>query len=222
MPTRNLFNRLADAYDACPWDAASGRLEPRPAPRPFLYTAEQRRRRDASRWTIVQGVLAPVQFAIFLASLTLVLNYLATGEGLLLATTSVVIKTLALYAIMITGSIWERDVFGRYLFARAFFWEDVVSIVVLALHTTYLVGLLSGALDPKRQMWLALTAYATYVINAAQYLVKLRTARRESAPPMALGAAGYSKWATRRRCRLREATTARCCVSAANARSFVA
>jgi 3-vinyl bacteriochlorophyllide hydratase len=164
------------------------------APR-FLYTPEERRRRDESRWTMVQGVLAPIQFAVFLVSLGLVLRFLATGEGFAVATASAVIKTVALYAIMITGSIWERDVFGRYLFARAFFWEDVVSIVVLAVHTAYIVGLLSGALDPTRQMWLALVAYATYVVNAAQYLIKLRTARRESSAAMlgAYGTVGYSK-----------------------------
>ena len=70
---------------------------------------------------MVQGVLAPVQFAVFLISLGLVLRYLATGEGYAIATASVVLKTLLLYTIMITGSIWERDVFGRYLFAPAFF-----------------------------------------------------------------------------------------------------
>ena len=106
-----------------------------------LYTAEERRRRDASRWTLVQGVLAPVQFLVFLVSLGLVLRYLATGEGLAAATWSIVVKTLVLYTIMITGSIWEKEVFGRWLFAPAFFWEDVVSMLVLALHTAYLAAL---------------------------------------------------------------------------------
>jgi len=158
-----------------------------------LYTAEQRRRRDASRWTLVQGVLAPLQFAVFLASLCLVLRYLATGNGLALATASVVAKTLVLYAIMVTGSIWEREVFGRYLFAPAFFWEDVVSILVLALHTAYLGTLLLGWPGPRQQMGLALAAYAAYAVNATQFLLKLRAARlnRDAAPAeAALGLAG--------------------------------
>lgn len=149
--------------------------------RPQLYTREQRKRRDSSPWTLVQGVLAPVQFAVFLISLGLVLRYLATGEGLGLATASIVSKTLCLYAIMITGSIWEHAVFGKYLFARAFFWEDVVSMLVLALHTAYLVALMTGALPVRAQMILALAAYATYVINATQFLLKLRMARLEHA-----------------------------------------
>lgn len=145
--------------------------------RPPLYTPEQRRRRDASVWTYVQGVLAPLQFLVFLISLALVIRYLATGAGEAAATVSIVIKTLLLYAIMITGSIWERDVFGRYLFAPLFFWEDVVSMLVMVLHTAYLIALVSGGLDVRAQMVLALVAYAAYVINAAQFLLKLRAAR---------------------------------------------
>ena len=142
-----------------------------------LYTCEQRQRRDATPWTLVQGVLAPVQFLVFLISLGLVLRSLYTGEGLALAEGSVVVKTLALYAIMITGSIWEKVVFGKYLFARAFFWEDVFSMLVLALHTAYLAALFAGALGPHALLLLALAAYATYLINAGQFILKLRAAR---------------------------------------------
>jgi 3-vinyl bacteriochlorophyllide hydratase len=128
---------------------------------------------------LVQAVLAPIQFAVFLVSLGLVIRYLVTGDGFAAATVSVVIKTLTLYAIMITGSIWEREVFGRYLFAPAFFWEDVFSMLVLGLHTAYLVAVFTGWLTPTEQMLLALAAYASYAINATQFLLKLRTARLE-------------------------------------------
>lgn len=154
-----------------------------------LYTPEERRRRDASPWTLVQGILAPLQFAVFLVSLWLVVSYLLTGEGFFAATVSVVIKTLVLYTIMVTGSIWERDVFGKYLFVEAFFWEDVFSMLVLALHTAYLVALYVDA-DPRTQMFIALAAYATYVINATQFLLKLRAARLEGARTAKAAAAG--------------------------------
>lgn len=144
-----------------------------------LYSAAERRRRDASPWTVVQGVLAPLQFLVFLASAVLVLRYLATGQGLTLATLSVVLKTGILYLIMVTGSIWEHDVFGKWLFAPAFFWEDVVSMLVLALHTAYLVALLGGLLEPRGQMLVALAAYAAYLVNAGQFVWKLRRARLE-------------------------------------------
>jgi 3-vinyl bacteriochlorophyllide hydratase len=142
-----------------------------------LYTPEQRAKRDATRWTLVQAVLAPVQFLVFLGSLYLVLNSLKTGEHTDWALASVVLKTLVLYAIMITGCIWEKVVFGKYLFAHAFFWEDVVSMGVMALHTAYLWVWWEGSWSASEQLWLALTAYITYGINAAQYIRKLRMAR---------------------------------------------
>ncbi len=144
-----------------------------------LYTPEQRSRRDSTRWTLVQGILAPVQFLVFLVSLALILRYLATGEGLWAANVSVIIKTFVLYAIMITGSIWEKKVFGQYLFAHAFFWEDVFSMAVLALHTAYLFATFGGWLSAQGLMVLALAAYFTYVVNAGQFLWKLRVARLE-------------------------------------------
>ena len=144
-----------------------------------LYTADQRKRRNESVWTLVQGILAPVQFLIFIVSFCLVIRYLFTGDGYEIATVSIVIKTIALYLIMITGSIWEKVGFGKYLFAESFCWEDVFSMLVLALHTAYLYFLWNGTLSANELIYLALAAYVAYLINAAQFLWKLRVARYE-------------------------------------------
>jgi 3-vinyl bacteriochlorophyllide hydratase len=153
-----------------------------------LYTPEERVRRDRSPWTWVQAVLAPLQFLAFLVSLWLVLRYLKTGEGAAAATASVLIKTAFLYAIMVTGAIWEREVFGVWLFAHSFFWEDVVSMGVIALHTAYLWAWLTGSLSLEGQMVLALVAYAAYAINALQFFLKLREARLTAAAAAAAAA----------------------------------
>ena len=142
-----------------------------------LYNQEQRARRDATVWTLVQGILAPIQFLVCLVSLSLVLRYLVTGNGYELATISVVIKTVFLYLIMLTGSIWEKVVFGKYLFAESFFWEDVFSMLVIFLHTLYLYFLVVGEISQRGLMYLALAAYASYFINAGQFIYKLRMAR---------------------------------------------
>lgn len=155
-----------------------------------LYTSAERQRRDTSPWTLVQGVLAPLQFLVFLVSLGLVLRTLATGEGAEAANVSVIVKTLVLYAIMVTGSVWEKAVFGRYLFAPAFFWEDVFSMLVLALHTAYLAALGLGWLDTQGLLVLALAAYAAYLVNAGQFLLKLRAARLEAPAPLTLAGEG--------------------------------
>ena len=146
-----------------------------------LYTPEQRKRRNETRWTLVQGVLAPLQFLAFAVSVCLVVRTLTTGEGMQLAAASVVVKTCFLYAIMVTGAIWEKRVFGVYLFAPAFFWEDVFSMLVIALHSAYLAALAGSLLSGRAQLWLALAAYAAYVINAGQFVLKLRAARLEAA-----------------------------------------
>lgn len=142
-----------------------------------LYTPAQRQRRDESIWTLVQGILAPIQFLTFIVSLTFVLRFLSTGAGESIAAFSVLLKTLMLYTIMVTGSIWEKIVFDEWLFAKPFFWEDVFSMAVLALHTLYIVMLFGGWGTAQEQMYVALAAYATYVINAGQFLWKLRMAR---------------------------------------------
>lgn len=145
-----------------------------------LYTPEERARRDASVWTLVQGVLAPLQFIVCLVSVALVVNYLASGEGQAAADISIIIKTFTLYAIMITGSIWEKIVFGKWLFAEPFWWEDAVSMIVIALHTTYLSMLVFGFGTVEQRMLVALAAYATYAVNATQFVLKLRAARLEA------------------------------------------
>ena len=149
----------------------------RTKPRKRLYTEAERARRDATVWTLVQGLLAPAQFLAFGISLFLVLRYLATGSGYEAATISILVKTTFLIVIMVTGAIWEKQVFGQYLFAPAFFWEDVFSFAVIGLHCAYVAMLWTQSLPPNGLMLLALAAYTAYVINAGQFIWKLRQAR---------------------------------------------
>jgi 3-vinyl bacteriochlorophyllide hydratase len=150
------------------------------APTVGLYTPQQRVRRDGTKWTLVQGILAPLQFLVFAISLVLVLRYLLTGAGYDIATASIVLKTAILYLIMVTGAIWEKVVFGQWLFAPAFFWEDVFSFVVIGLHTLYIYGLFIGTFTSSALITIALMAYLAYIVNAAQFIWKLRMARLQA------------------------------------------
>ena len=145
-----------------------------------LYTPSQRIIRDRTVWTKVQAILAPLQFIVCIISLALVVRYLITGEGYYIASVSIVVKSFLLFLIMVTGAIWEKVVFGQFLFAEAFFWEDVVSFFVIFFHSLYLYVLLSGDFLPTSQMSVALFAYFLYFINAFQFLRKLRLARQSS------------------------------------------
>jgi 3-vinyl bacteriochlorophyllide hydratase len=151
-----------------------------------VYTPQERARRDATIWTPVQGFLAAFQFIVFAVSVCLIARYMVTGEGETAAVWSVVFKTLVLYAIMVTGSIWEKVVFDKWLFAPVFFWEDVFSFLVLGLHTAYLWSLYTGNMGTRDQLWLALAAYAAYAINAGQFLLKLRAARAQERATLAM------------------------------------
>jgi 3-vinyl bacteriochlorophyllide hydratase len=197
---RSVVNGWIDMIAPAPWGAHvglhvphPGRTHPSQSPasqspgahagrrsaktRAPLYTPIERARRDSTYWTLVQGVLAPLQFLTFAISLGLVARYLMTGEGYALATASILVKTVLLYTIMITGSIWEKVVFGKWLFAPAFFWEDVCSMLVLALQTAYLASLVFSWGSPREQMLIAVAAYLVYVVNATQFVLKLREAR---------------------------------------------
>ena len=145
-----------------------------------LYTPDQKLRRDNSVWTKVQAVLAPLQFLVCFASIGFVVSYLYTGNGYLIATLSILLKTAILYLIMITGAIWEKEVFGQYLLAPAFFWEDIVSFFVIAFHTAYVLSLILSLMDAEKLMWLALVAYSAYFVNALQFLIKFRLGRNNS------------------------------------------
>lgn len=136
-----------------------------------MYTAEQLARRDASVWTKVQGVLAPLQFLAFLVSFGLVIRYLATGDGYLAATISVLIKIGLLWAITITGMIWEKEIFGRWFLAPEFFWEDVGNAVAMIMHNLYFIA---AGLHWSRDalMTLMLVAYCTYLVNCAQFVYR--------------------------------------------------
>ena len=149
--------------------------------RDLLYTAEEKKRRDETIWTLVQGVLAPLQFFVFLVSTYLVIRYLNTGEGYQIATISIIFKTSILMLIMVTGAIWEKVVFGQYLLAPAFFWEDIVSFFVIFLHIAYVLALWINLFSEQQLMLLALVAYVAYFVNALQFLIKLRAASMQSA-----------------------------------------
>ena len=139
---------------------------------------QERIRRDETIWTLVQGILAPIQFLVFLVSLFFVIRFLITGLGYEIATVSIVIKTIILYIIMVTGAIWEKTVFGQYLLAKSFFWEDIVSFFVIAFHSLYIFVLFTDYLNHYYLITIALIAYFIYLINAIQFLLKFKLAKK--------------------------------------------
>jgi 3-vinyl bacteriochlorophyllide hydratase len=63
-------------------------------------------------------------------------------------------------------------------------------MLVIGLHTAYLAALFLDWLGPQGLVWLALAAYATYVVNALQFVLKLRAARLQGGAAVSAAAAG--------------------------------
>ena len=147
----------------------------------MMYTPDQLRRRESSRWTKVQIILAPIQFVAFIISFGLVIHYLITGDGFLAATISVWVKIALIWALTITGMLWEHDMYDHYFMAKEFFWEDLGNLIAIITHNLYFVAKGMGA-DERTVMWVMVFAYVTYLFNAAQFLVRgVRSARQRRA-----------------------------------------
>ena len=78
--------------------------------------------------------------------------------------------------LLLIARDFKKSIMSAVL-APAFFWEDLVSFFVIALHTAYLITLIGGFLSSESQMWLALIAYAAYMVNALQFILKFRSGR---------------------------------------------
>jgi 3-vinyl bacteriochlorophyllide hydratase len=136
-----------------------------------MYTPDQLRRREQSKWTRVQIILAPIQFLAFMVSFALVVRYLVTGEGYLITTVSIWVKIALIWALTITGMFWEHDMFDHYFMAKEFFWEDVGNLIAIITHNLYFVAQWLGA-EHRTIMWVMVFAYITYLFNAGQFIYR--------------------------------------------------
>jgi 3-vinyl bacteriochlorophyllide hydratase len=142
------------------------------------YTAEQIQKRQNSKWTLVQTILAPLQFLTFIVSLVLIVRYLSTGEGYDITNFSVLLKILMLWLITVTGMFWEKEVYGKWFMAPEFFWEDAFNAVAMVMHNLYFVALLLGW-SHNDLMTLMLVAYISYLFNFGQFFLRGLRARKQ-------------------------------------------
>lgn len=145
------------------------------------YTPEQLEKRNTSVWTKVQVILAPIQFVIFIAGLAVTLLYKAeiAIDNFAWVTIFVILKTFIFLLIFFTGALFEKDVFDEYVFAPEFFWEDVGSTIAIVVHISYFILFYMG-LDENILIWTALLAYLSYLINAAQFLIRFIIEKRHA------------------------------------------
>ena len=142
-----------------------------------------RERRKASIWTAIHPLFALGQLLVFFVSVALFVAYLRHAVQFEAVHVSVLVKIAMMVGAVVTGALWEHDVYGHWWFAPEFLFEDVMTLVVFLLQLSYLamVWLHPGDMVPIVAMLIA--AYAVYVANVAQYIHK--TQRRRLAEPAA-------------------------------------
>ncbi len=143
------------------------------------YTPEQLAMRNASVWTYLQILLAPVQFLIFLTGVilnTLYVNHIGNIDFIWISL-AILFKTLFFAILFITGMFFEKEIFGHWVFSKAFFWEDVGSTVAGFFHILYFVLSWKGTAENVLVI-AGYVAYLSYIINALQYLARIYLEKR--------------------------------------------
>ncbi len=135
-------------------------------------------RREASRWTRVHPIFAIGQLGVFLVSVVLLVMYLLHAMPFAAVYLSVLLKIACMVGAIVTGSLWEHDVFGPWWFADEFFIEDVMTVNVFLLHVGVIVAYFLQPADMRLVIALLVFAYVVYGLNVAQYIVQhLRSTR---------------------------------------------
>ncbi|GAC1397412.1 MAG: hypothetical protein NVS2B8_08440 [Vulcanimicrobiaceae bacterium] len=136
-----------------------------------------RDRRTSSIWTIVHPLFAIGQLLAFFVSVGLLIAFFRGAVSYEMVHVSVLVKIGLMVGAVLTGSLWEHDVFGYWWFAPEFLLEDVMTLIVFLFQLAYLVVVaFHRDLMPAVLMMLGL-AYTVYVVNVAQYIH--RTQRRK-------------------------------------------
>lgn len=135
-------------------------------------------RRKASVWTRIHPVFALAQLLVFFVSVSLLVAYLLHAVPYGAVHTSVLVKIGLMIGAVVTGALWEHDVYGRWWFAHEFIVEDTMTANVFALHVAYLVVAYLWPANTALVLSMLGVAYGVYALNVAQYVVQHSNAMR--------------------------------------------
>lgn len=141
-----------------------------------------RERRAASIWTRIHPLFAIAQLLVFLVSVTLLVLHLLGIVSFGVVHVSVLVKIGLMLGAIVTGALWEHDVFGKWWFASEFFIEDTMTLNVFLLHVAYLVVVYAWPENTRMILALLGVAYTVYGLNVAQYILRYHGMREPAAP----------------------------------------
>ncbi len=147
---------------------------------PLQSVSQIEERRKASIWTRIHPFFAIGQLGVFFVSVTLLGFYFAGRVPFHVVHISVLIKVGLMVGAVITGALWERDVYGMWWFAKEFFVEDIITVVVFALHVVYLACVYTWPANLHFNLALLGVAYIAYITNAGQYIWRHRKNQRNA------------------------------------------
>jgi 3-vinyl bacteriochlorophyllide hydratase len=140
-----------------------------------------RDRRKASIWTLIHPLFAIGQLLAFLVSVGLFFAYLCGKVPFHAVHVSVLVKIGLMIGAVLTGSFWERDVFGYWWFAPEFLFEDVMTLVVFITQMSYLAMVIAHPQMMTVILGILSFAYLVYLANVAQYIHRTQTMKKETA-----------------------------------------
>lgn len=136
----------------------------------YLSMEQVRARRRASVWTSIHPIFAIGQLLAFVVSVVLLVLYFRGTVTFETVHQSVIFKIFLMLGAVVTGALWERDVYGHYWFAPEYLFEDTMTVIVLVLHVGYLLMAYTHADNLSSVIGMLLFAYAVYIANVAQYV----------------------------------------------------
>jgi len=117
-------------------------------------------------------VFALGQLLMFFVSAILLTMYARGAVSFSVVHESVLFKIALMLGAIITGALWEKDVFGAYWFAPEFMGEDTMTVIVFILHVSYLTMVFAHPENIGYQVSMLVMAYTVYVVNVAQYVIR--------------------------------------------------
>jgi len=151
-----------------------------------LTVDQVRARRAASTWTRIHPIFALGQLGAFVVSVGFLAAYWLGWVNFAAVHESVLIKIALMIGAIVTGVLWEHDVFGWYWFAPEFFFEDAMTVNVFLLHLGYLAVVYTEPGNPNKALLMLSIAYIVYVGNVAQYIWRTHKMGVDSAIPAAV------------------------------------
>ncbi len=138
-------------------------------------------RREATIWTRIHPPFAFAQLAVCVVSVILIGFFFAGQISFNVVHLSALLKIALMAGAVVTGSLWERAVYGYWWFAPQFFLEDLMTYVVALFQIGYLLVYYHSPDNLAANVAVLIVSYLAYVVNVTQYVLKHASARRAMA-----------------------------------------